>query len=301
MSTKKIETSHVGSLPRSMELAEMLIARDHGKQTDNAQFDRLVESEIETAINNQIDAGVSIVSDGELGKVGYSTYMTERLSGFGDAHIARKPARDLANHPDLAKKLSAIMGSQEFVRAACIDKVELINLEPLHDDIRRFKTALGAVGKPTKAFMNSASPGLITAFQPNHYYPSHDAYLADLVEAMRAEYEESEADLHAAYEEALQSGGDRLAARVALALVQTAGVKRRRLDVAEAWATSARALWSTMPTTPPAFSALNHAWGTVPPWRSQLWAFRKSRIRSTELASAMVEVPSLRLLICTAP
>jgi len=189
MSTKKIETSHVGSLPRSMELAEMLIARDHGKQTDNAQFDRLVESEIETAINNQIDAGVSIVSDGELGKVGYSTYMTERLSGFGDAHIARKPARDLANHPDLAKKLSAIMGSQEFVRAACIDKVELINLEPLHDDIRRFKTALGAVGKPTKAFMNSASPGLITAFQPNQYYPSHDAYLADLVEAMRAEYE----------------------------------------------------------------------------------------------------------------
>jgi 5-methyltetrahydropteroyltriglutamate--homocysteine methyltransferase len=172
-----------------MELAEVLIARDHGKHTDDAAFDTLVESEIEDALRHQIDAGVSVVSDGELGKVGYSTYMTERLSGFGDAHIARKPARDLANHPDLAKKLSAIMGSQEFVRAACIDQVKLVNLQPLHDDIRRFKSALSSVGKPVNAFMNSASPGLITAFQPNQYYPSHDAYLADLVEAMRAEYE----------------------------------------------------------------------------------------------------------------
>jgi len=189
MSSKKIDTSHVGSLPRSMKLAEVLIARDHGEHTDSAAFDALVESEIETALRHQIDAGVSIVSDGELGKVGYSTYMTERLSGFGDAHIARKPARDLANHPDLAKKLSAIMGSQEFVRAACIDKVKLVNLEPLRDDIRRFKTALDAVNQPVKAFMNSASPGLITAFQPNQFYPTHDAYLADLVDAMRSEYE----------------------------------------------------------------------------------------------------------------
>ena len=115
--------------------------------------------------------------------------MTERLSGFGDAHIARKPAKDLAEHPELAKKLSKIMGSQEFVRAACIDKVRLVNLEPLHDDIRRFKSALAKLDKPVKAFMNSASPGLITAFQPNHYYPTHEAYLADLVDAMRAEYE----------------------------------------------------------------------------------------------------------------
>lgn len=189
MSSKQIDTSHVGSLPRSMKLAEVLIARDHGEHTDSAAFDTLVESEIEEALRHQIDAGVSVVSDGELGKVGYSTYMTERLSGFGDAHIARKPARDLANHPDLAKKLSAIMGSQEFVRAACIDEVKLVNLQPLHDDIRRFKTALGAVNQPVKAFMNSASPGLITAFQPNKFYPTHEAYLADLVEAMRAEYE----------------------------------------------------------------------------------------------------------------
>ncbi len=184
-----IDTTHVGSLPRSMKLAEMLIAKDHHESVDPAEFDALVESEIRDALKHQIDSGVSIVSDGELGKVGYSTYMTERLSGFGDAHITRKPARDLAERPELAKKLAKIMGSQEFVRAACIDKVKLVDLSPLHDDIRRFKSALASLDKPVKAFMNSASPGLITAFQPNQYYPTHEAYLADLVDAMREEYE----------------------------------------------------------------------------------------------------------------
>jgi len=81
------------------------------------------------------------------------------------------------------------MGDQEFVRAACVDKIKLVTLEPLHDDIRRFKAALDACDTPVKAFMNAASPGLITAFQPNQYYPSHEAYLADLADAMRAEYE----------------------------------------------------------------------------------------------------------------
>ena len=129
-----------------------------------------------------------MVSDGELGKVGYSTYVIERLSGFG-GHSPRKPALDLAAVPELAKKLSHIMGAQEFTRASAIAKVELVNLQPLHDDIRRFRNALDRHGNGAAAFMNSASPGLITAFQPNQFYPSHEAYLADLVEAMRPEYE----------------------------------------------------------------------------------------------------------------
>ena len=97
-------------------------------------------------MDQQIAAGVTIVSDGELGKVGYSTYMTERLSGFG-GDVLRKPALD---------------------------------------DIRRFAAA--PAGKATRGFMNAASPGLITAFQPNQHYPAHEAYLADLVDAMRPEY-----------------------------------------------------------------------------------------------------------------
>lgn len=184
-----IKTTHVGSLPRGEELTPLLLARDAGKPYDAAEFDRVVIAAVSEAVKQQVAAGVSVVSDGELGKVGYSTYMIERLSGFG-GHTDRKPAADLAEVPNLAKKLSAIMGSQEFVRASCIDEVKQVTLEPLHDDIRRFKAALEAHAAPdTEAFMNAASPGLITAFQVNRFYPSHEAYLAALVDAMREEYE----------------------------------------------------------------------------------------------------------------
>ena len=183
-----IHTTHVGSLPRSPELAAMLIKRDHGEPVSEAAFDALVLSEIEQAVRNQVKAGVSIVSDGELGKVGYSTYVTGRLSGFG-GHVDRTPAKDLADLPELRTKLAAIMGSQSFVRASCIGKVALINSEPAKTDIRRFDKAIKKEGQSVRGFMNAASPGLVTAFQPNQYYPTHEAYLADLVDAMRPEYE----------------------------------------------------------------------------------------------------------------
>jgi 5-methyltetrahydropteroyltriglutamate--homocysteine methyltransferase len=185
---KKFDVTHVGSLPRSRQLADMLIAKDHGKDVDDAAFDALVQQEINKGIAQQVKAGVSIVSDGEQGKVGYSTYMTERLSGFG-GHADRKPALDLAAHPELATKLAAIMGKQEFTRAACIETVKLITLEPLHDDLRRFRIALETEGNGVRGFMNSASPGLITAFQPNQYYPDHESYITDLAAAMQHEYE----------------------------------------------------------------------------------------------------------------
>jgi 5-methyltetrahydropteroyltriglutamate--homocysteine methyltransferase len=183
-----IATTHVGSLPRGPELVPLLLARDKGEAYDESEFDRVVQAAVDDAVRTQVAAGVSIVSDGELGKVGYSTYVIERLSGFG-GHSPRKPALDLAQVPELATKLSHIMGAQEFTRASAIAKVELVTLQPLHDDIRRFRAALDAHGNGAAAFMNSASPGLITAFQPNQFYPSHEAYLADLAKAMRPEYE----------------------------------------------------------------------------------------------------------------
>jgi len=138
------------------------------------------------AIVRQEACGVSIVSDGELGKIGYSTYITERLSGFG-GEVSRKPALDLAPLPELRKKLAAIMGDQEFVRRNCVGPVRMVNMQPCLDDIRRFQNALR--GRNVQGFMNAASPGLITAFQPNSFYPDHEAYLADLVAAMKPEYE----------------------------------------------------------------------------------------------------------------
>jgi 5-methyltetrahydropteroyltriglutamate--homocysteine methyltransferase len=181
-----IQTTHVGSLPRGNDLVPLLLARDHGQPYDAEAFDRLVQAAVNEAVAKQEAAGVSIASDGELGKVGYSTYVTERLSGFG-GNVARKPALDLAPLPELRKKLAAIMGEQEFVRASCIGPVKLINFEPCREDIRRFQKAM--TGRKTQGFMNSASPGLITAFQPNAFYATHENYLADLVSAMRPEYE----------------------------------------------------------------------------------------------------------------
>lgn len=183
-----IDTTHVGSLPRSQALAELLIARDHGRAIDDAAFEALVSGEIAEAVARQVANGITIVSDGELGKVGYATYVTERLEGFG-GHVDRTPAKDLADLPELRKKLTAIMGSQEFVRAACIGPVRLRKAGGEQDDIRRFRAAIERQGAGVRGFMNAASPGLITAFQPNQYYPTHEAYLADLVDAMRPEYE----------------------------------------------------------------------------------------------------------------
>ena len=183
-----IHTTHVGSLPRSPALAEMLLKRDHGKDVDDAAFEALVSGEIDGAVRAQVEAGVSIVSDGELGKVGYSTYITSRLSGFG-GHVDRVPAKDLADLPDLRTKLAAIMGTQGFLRAACIDKVRLIDTKPFEDDIRRFGAAMKKEGQNVRGFLNAASPGLVTAFQPNQYYPTHEAYLADIVDAIRPEFE----------------------------------------------------------------------------------------------------------------
>jgi 5-methyltetrahydropteroyltriglutamate--homocysteine methyltransferase len=181
-----ILTTHVGSLPRGNQLIPLLLARDHGEPYDAEVFDHVVQAAVVDAVARQESAGVSIISDGELGKVGYSTYVTERLSGFGGS-VARKPALDLAALPELRKKLAAIMGEQEFVRRSCVGSIKLLNLQPCLDDIRRFEQAM--LGRKVRGFMNAASPGLITAFQPNTFYRSHEAYLADLVAAMQPEYE----------------------------------------------------------------------------------------------------------------
>ena len=182
---REILTTHVGSLPRAAQLAAMLLARDHGEPFDAAAFEQLVQAAVEDAVAQQQAAGVSIVSDGEMGKVGYATYIKERLTGFG-GHVERKPALDLAPLPELRRKLALIMGEQEFVRASCVGPVRLTSLEPCREDIRRFSRALA--GRRVRGFLNAASPGLITAFQPNAFYPTHEAYLADLVSAMRPEY-----------------------------------------------------------------------------------------------------------------
>ena len=99
----RIDVTHVGSLPRGDELTALLLARDHRKPYDAAEFDRVVQAAVDDAVARQIAAGVTIVSDGELGKVGYSTYVTERLEGFG-GHVERKPAARPRGAPGARQK-----------------------------------------------------------------------------------------------------------------------------------------------------------------------------------------------------
>lgn len=182
-----MKTTHVGSLPRSAELSRLLIARDKGANYDVKVLDRAIDEAVADLVARQKQAGVTVVSDGEQSKVSYSTYVIDRLTGFG-GHAERRFALDLADLPDLRKKLAAIMGSQEFTRSSCIGPVTLKTLEPCMEDIGRLRQAMNAAGV-SEGFLNSASPGLISAFQRNAYYKSHEEYLAALGEAMRPEYE----------------------------------------------------------------------------------------------------------------
>jgi len=181
-----ILTTHVGSLPRSQKLCDMLLTRDRGEAYEPAQYDRVVADAVRDVVARQHETGIDVPSDGEQSKVSYSTYMMDRLTGFGGDN-ERRTALDLKDYPEFRQKMGRMTGTQEFRRSSCIGPVAVKDLEPLHDDIRNLKAAMEASGVE-EAFMNTASPGLVTAFQPNKFYPTHEAYLEALSMAMRQEY-----------------------------------------------------------------------------------------------------------------
>jgi 5-methyltetrahydropteroyltriglutamate--homocysteine methyltransferase len=186
LSTDRILTTHVGSMPRPQALAEMLLRKDHGEAYDPAEYDRVIRDAVAAVVKRQVEAGVDIPSDGEASKVSYSTYMMDRLTGFG-GDTPRKVALDLAPYPEFREKMSRMTGVQAFRRASCIGPVAVKDLEPLKTDIANMLAAMTAAGVE-EGFMNSASPGLITAFQPNQFYASHEDYVWALSDAMKAEY-----------------------------------------------------------------------------------------------------------------
>jgi 5-methyltetrahydropteroyltriglutamate--homocysteine methyltransferase len=181
-----IVTTHVGSLPRSQTLCDMLLARDRSEDYDTSEYDRVVADAVRDVVARQSEAGIDVPSDGEQSKVSYSTYMMDRLTGFGGDN-ERRVALDLKDYPEFRQKMGRMTGSQDFRRSSCIGPVAVKDPEPLHTDIRNLLAAMKASGVE-EAFMNAASPGLVTAFQPNKFYRSHEAYLAALSEAMKQEY-----------------------------------------------------------------------------------------------------------------
>ncbi len=184
---QRILTTHVGSLPRSQAVTDLVFAAERGEAIDPQTFDTTVAAAVDDVVRRQVGSGLDIVSDGEMAKISYATYIKDRITGFaGDS--PRIPPADLERFPGFMARQSKGGGTPTYRRPRCVEAVKPKTLAPLHDDLRRFEAALEAHGNPA-GFMNAASPGVIALFQPNDFYPTQDAYLEALAEAMRPEYE----------------------------------------------------------------------------------------------------------------
>ncbi len=183
-----IATTHVGSLPRSAAVTDFIFAAERGEAIDAGAFDAVVAEAVADAVQRQVAAGVSIVSDGEMAKISYATYIKDRITGF-DGDSPRTPPADLEAFPGFLQRQASGGGTPSYRRPRCVGPVAPKTLAPLEDDLRRFRAALDATPPAGGALMNAASPGVIALFQPNDHYADDDAYLEALAEAMRPEYE----------------------------------------------------------------------------------------------------------------
>src|SRR5262245_26089066 len=189
-SQDRILTTHVGSLPRTDVVVGLLEARENSKPLDAAQFDREMQQAVLDVVKRQVEIGIDIVSDGETSKISYATYVHDRLDGFSEEGSTEtpRPHLDVAPFPDLQRKMALLTGPRRFKRVSCIGPVKVRDREALEHDIENLRAASAAV-RPFDSFMNAASPGVVTSFLPNAYYPTHEAYLEAVAEAMREEYE----------------------------------------------------------------------------------------------------------------
>ena len=186
-STDRILTTHVGSLPRSQAVTDVLFARERDEAVDPELGASVIAAAVADVVRRQVAVGIDIVSDGEMSKISYATYIAKRFSGFaGDT--PREPGQDLVEFPGLLTKLAERGSTAKYRRPRCVGAVRRIHQGPLESDIRNLRAAAQAA-PPTEAFLNAASPGVIALFQPNDYYRTQDEYLAALAEALRSEYE----------------------------------------------------------------------------------------------------------------
>jgi 5-methyltetrahydropteroyltriglutamate--homocysteine methyltransferase len=185
-SSERILVTHVGSLPRSQAVTDVLFARDRGDPGDAAD-DATIAEAVRDVVRRQVEAGVDVVSDGEMSKISYATYIKNRLTGFaGDT--PREPGQDLVEFPRILKRLAEGGATAKYQRPRCVGEIRVSSLQPAQTDVQNMKAAVSAAG-PSEAFLNAASPGVIALFQPNDHYKSQDDYLEAVAEGMRAEYE----------------------------------------------------------------------------------------------------------------
>jgi 5-methyltetrahydropteroyltriglutamate--homocysteine methyltransferase len=186
-STGRILTTHVGSLPRSEAVTDVLFGRESGTIGDARAASAVITGAVADVVRRQVETGIDVVSDGETSKISYATYIADRFAGFG-GDTPRDPGQDLVEFPRFMAKLAASGATAKYRRPRCTGEISLKDAGPLNDDLRNFRAAVDAA-KPVEAFMNAASPGVLALFQPNDHYPTQDAYLEALGNAMQAEYE----------------------------------------------------------------------------------------------------------------
>jgi len=182
-----VQTTHVGSLPRTQDVVDFIFAREHGKTYDQAAFDACMTAAVSQTVRKQKDAGVDIVSDGETSKISYATYVKDRYTGF-DGDSPRNAPADLKQFPSFLKRLADDGGTPQYARPMCVGDVKSKGQGELEKDISNLKAAMAEHGVQ-RGFMNAASPGVISLFLQNDFYKTREAYLAALADAMKEEYE----------------------------------------------------------------------------------------------------------------
>ena len=189
---QKINTTHVGSLPRSNELSDLLFKKDKKEKIDLVNFDSVVKKDVKRIVKKQIDLGIDFISDGEMSKISYATYVKDRLDGFS-GESERKAPKDLDDFPTFKERIARTGGTPTYTRPCCTHELKIKDTLSLSKDINNFKEALKE-NSHNKAFMNAASPGVISAFLPNKFYKNDDEYLNALSNLMKLEYEEIVSD-----------------------------------------------------------------------------------------------------------
>ena len=172
-------------MPRQQYVVDQLFAQDRDEGYDPSAFDAVMTRAVREVAEKQRNAGVDIISDGEMSKISYATYIRHRLTGFEIAETPRATPKDLDEFPAFRDRLAQQGGTPKYHRPVVRGEIKIKDLTPLEKDIANLKAAAEAVGA-ADAFMNAASPGVIAVFQPNEYYQSDEDYLQALAEVMKA-------------------------------------------------------------------------------------------------------------------
>jgi 5-methyltetrahydropteroyltriglutamate--homocysteine methyltransferase len=189
-STDRILTTHTGSLPRPKPLMELILGRETGDRIDPAIFETETAKAVDEIVAQQVEAGVDIVSDGEMSKPSYTTYIRHRVEGIEpDPRAAEKGrhimvGRDSLAHPDFARTRSNFSNTPF---PGCVGPLKYKDRSALDRDLAHLKAAMGK-SKPADVFMTAPSPGILTRFIINLHYPSEESYVEALAEVLKTEY-----------------------------------------------------------------------------------------------------------------